>query len=73
MTARMSQRRRTMAARGESLIAAADEGVPAMVVRVEVAPALLRWAVDRAGWDEKTAESRAPHLDEWIRARAGRR
>lgn len=44
-----------------------------MVVRVEVAPALLRWAVDRAGWDEKTAESRAPHLDEWIRARAGRR
>ena len=38
-----------------------------MVVRVEVAPALLRWAVDRAGWDEKTAESRAPYLDEWIR------
>lgn len=38
-----------------------------MVVRVEVEPALLRWAVDRAGWDRKTAESRAPYLNEWIR------
>ena len=38
-----------------------------MVVRVEVEPALLRWAVDRAGWDKKTAESRAPYLNEWIR------
>ena len=38
-----------------------------MAVRVEVAPALLKWAVDRAGWDKETAESRVPHLDEWIR------
>lgn len=41
--------------------------VPTVAVRVEVAPALLKWAVDRAGWDRETAESRVPHLDEWIR------
>lgn len=37
-----------------------------MSVRVEVAPDLLRWAVRRAGWDEQTAEHRAPGLREWV-------
>lgn len=36
-----------------------------MVVRVDVAPDLLYWAVERAGWDEETVERRAPKLDEW--------
>lgn len=36
-----------------------------MVVRVEVAPDLLHWAVERAGWDEETVERRAPTLDGW--------
>ena len=36
-----------------------------MTVRVEVAPALLRWAVDRAGWDDETIQRRAPQFDEW--------
>ena len=35
-------------------------------VRVDVAPELLQWAVDRAGWDEHTAVQRVPHLDDWI-------
>lgn len=35
-------------------------------VRVDVAPELLQWAVDRAGWDEQTAAQRVPHLDDWI-------
>lgn len=37
-----------------------------MSVRVEVAPDLLQWAVERAGWDVETAERRAPKLDAWI-------
>lgn len=37
-----------------------------MVVRVEVAPDLLHWAVRRAGWDDETVERRAPKLDEWM-------
>lgn len=37
-----------------------------MTVRVEVAPDLLRWAVERAGWDEETTARRAPRLDEWV-------
>lgn len=37
-----------------------------MPVRVKVAPDLLRWAVERAGWDEETIERRAPQLDEWL-------
>lgn len=37
-----------------------------MVVRVTVAPAVLRWAVERAGWDEATTQKRAPKLDEWV-------
>lgn len=36
-----------------------------MVVRVEVRPELLRWAVERAGWDPETAARRVPMLDEW--------
>jgi Zn-dependent peptidase ImmA (M78 family) len=37
-----------------------------MVVRVDVAPDLLRWAVERAGWDDETVERRAPKLNEWV-------
>lgn len=37
-----------------------------MTVRVEVAPNLLQWAVERAGWDEETIERRAPKLDAWL-------
>ncbi|WP_165216482.1 ImmA/IrrE family metallo-endopeptidase [Schaalia sp. ZJ1691] len=36
-----------------------------MVVRVDVAPDLLHWAVERAGWDEETIERRVPKLDSW--------
>lgn len=36
-----------------------------MVVRVDVAPDLLNWAVERAGWDDETISRRAPKLDEW--------
>lgn len=36
-----------------------------MVVRVDVAPDLLNWAIERAGWDAETIERRAPRLDEW--------
>lgn len=38
-----------------------------MVVRVDVAPSLLEWAVERAGWDEETTQKRAPKLDGWLR------
>ncbi|MFD4354295.1 ImmA/IrrE family metallo-endopeptidase [Nocardia sp. NPDC058518] len=38
-----------------------------MPVRVSVAPSLLEWAVERAGWDDETTQRRAPKLDEWIR------
>lgn len=37
-----------------------------MTVRVEVAPDLLHWAVERAGWDEETVERRASRFDEWV-------
>lgn len=37
-----------------------------MVVRVGVAPDLLQWAVERAGWDAETAERRAPKLGQWV-------
>lgn len=37
-----------------------------MPVRVDVAPDLLHWAVERARWDEETTARRAPKLDEWI-------
>ncbi|NDR53292.1 ImmA/IrrE family metallo-endopeptidase [Actinomyces sp. 565] len=36
------------------------------VVRVDVAPDLLRWAVRRARWDEETLRRRAPKFDDWI-------
>ena len=36
------------------------------VVRVDVAPELLRWAVRRAGWDEETALRRVPKLADWL-------
>lgn len=38
-----------------------------MVVHVDVAPALLRWAVERAGWDEETTARRAPQFTKWVR------
>ncbi|MFC9340687.1 ImmA/IrrE family metallo-endopeptidase [Streptomyces sp. NPDC057020] len=37
-----------------------------MVVRVRVEPALLQWAVDRAGWTAAMIESRAPRFHEWV-------
>ena len=37
-----------------------------MVVRVDVSPSLLKWAVERAGWDEETTQKRAPKLNGWI-------
>lgn len=36
-----------------------------MVVRVDVAPGLLQWAVERAGWDQETTDRRAPRLEDW--------
>ncbi|MGP9846065.1 ImmA/IrrE family metallo-endopeptidase [Brachybacterium sp. 107] len=36
-----------------------------MAVYLDVAPDLLRWAVERAGWDEQTALQRFPQLDDW--------
>lgn len=38
-------------------------------VRVAVAPDLLQWAVERAGWDDETIDKRAPKLDEWAAGR----
>lgn len=40
-----------------------------MSVRVAVAPDLLEWAVERAGWDEPTINRRAPKLAEWVSGR----
>lgn len=37
-----------------------------MVTRVSVAPGLLEWAVERAGWDDETTQRRAPKLGGWI-------
>lgn len=37
-----------------------------MVTRVSVAPELLRWAVERAGWDAEAVSSRAPELEKWV-------
>lgn len=36
-----------------------------MAVYLDIAPDLLRWAVERAGWDEQTALQRFPQLDDW--------
>lgn len=38
-----------------------------MVVHVDVAPELLRWAVERAGWDKETTAQRAPQFTKWVR------
>lgn len=37
-----------------------------MTVRVQVAPELLKWATERAGWDAATVARRAPRFDEWV-------
>ncbi|MCB0916519.1 MAG: ImmA/IrrE family metallo-endopeptidase [Actinobacteria bacterium] len=37
-----------------------------MVTRVVVAPDMLRWAVERAGWDADVAARRAPRMRAWI-------
>ncbi|MBJ6639882.1 ImmA/IrrE family metallo-endopeptidase [Streptomyces sp. DHE7-1] len=37
-----------------------------MSVRVRVEPALLRWAVERAGWSDETIARRAPRFDAWL-------
>jgi transcriptional regulator with XRE-family HTH domain len=36
-------------------------------VKVDVAPGLLRWAVERAGYSEATLAGRFPKLGEWLR------
>lgn len=36
-----------------------------MAVHLDVAPELYRWAIERAGWDEQTAQRRFPQLSEW--------
>src|ERR1700710_584462 len=38
-----------------------------MKARVDVKPALLRWAVDRAGRSVEAFAPRFPHLDDWLR------
>lgn len=35
------------------------------ILRVPVAPEVLYWAVERAGWDEATVAKRAPKLERW--------
>ncbi|MDX2559347.1 ImmA/IrrE family metallo-endopeptidase [Streptomyces sp. TX20-6-3] len=37
-----------------------------MVVRVRVEPALLEWAVERAGWNDATIAQREPRFDDWV-------
>ncbi|MDU5964251.1 MAG: ImmA/IrrE family metallo-endopeptidase [Actinomyces sp.] len=37
-----------------------------MTVRVDVAPDLFLWAVERAGWDEQTLARRFPQFGEWV-------
>lgn len=41
-----------------------------MVVRVDVEPALLRWAANRAGWDAETVSRREPHFTDWVSGEA---
>ncbi|SUA75935.1 Domain of uncharacterised function (DUF955) [Nocardia otitidiscaviarum] len=36
------------------------------MTRVDVAPDLLRWAVERAGWSDETVDQRAPRLEAWL-------
>jgi Zn-dependent peptidase ImmA (M78 family) len=42
------------------------EEVNGVVVRVDVAPDLLLWAIERAGWDQATVERRTPQFNEWV-------
>ncbi|CND73091.1 Domain of uncharacterised function (DUF955) [Mycobacterium tuberculosis] len=37
-----------------------------MIVRVDVEPDLLRWAVGRAGWSGEEIDQRAPRFHDWI-------
>lgn len=37
-----------------------------MSVRIQVKPALLRWAVERAGWSDEKIARRAPRFDAWL-------
>lgn len=37
-----------------------------MTVHLEIAPALLHWAVERAGWDDEAAVDRFPEYEEWV-------
>ncbi len=37
------------------------------VVRVDVKPELLRWAVKRARWDEETVRRHAPKFNDWLK------
>ena len=41
-----------------------------MRTRVDVKPALLRWAVDRTGHGADTFAARFPHLEEWLQGEA---
>ena len=41
-----------------------------MVTRVDVAPEVLYWAVERAGWDVETAAKREPKFSEWVSGEA---
>ncbi|GAB3619884.1 ImmA/IrrE family metallo-endopeptidase [Glutamicibacter endophyticus] len=36
-----------------------------MTVHATVRPSLLRWAVERAGWDLHTLSAKAPHFEAW--------
>ncbi|MFI9805056.1 ImmA/IrrE family metallo-endopeptidase [Streptomyces sp. NPDC052301] len=40
--------------------------VDCVSVRVQVEPALLRWAVERAGWSDDQVAKRAPKLNAWL-------
>lgn len=37
-----------------------------MTVHVDIEPDLLKWAVERARWDDRTIEERAPHFAQWV-------
>lgn len=40
-------------------------------MKVDVAPEVLRWACERAGYSENTLASRFPELNRWLRGEAG--
>jgi Zn-dependent peptidase ImmA (M78 family) len=37
-----------------------------VTVHLDIAPALLHWAVERAGWDDELAVDRFPEYGEWV-------